>query len=396
MSRLTKRRIFAVILSCVIISSCNGFVITKNRSPLVIPSHSRPLGRDNSQYQRHGLKCNTTHRNDAEFNTVEKAEAPQKLKSSLPNNLKTPLVALSLLPLTVPSLAHAAGLLPAATTATLPLLPTIATCCILPTLLGFYKNEYGVSYGYGLSVASSSLVALSLLPAAAIDGTPLLLSIATCHALTTLFYGTRLSLFLLYREVTIPRFREFRERIEKRAMEKGGRLSRAPFIFSCAFLYACLVAPLFVTSVSSLEGSGGSPLAMGVYGASVALSFAGFLLNAVGDLTKTIIKMKEGEKALVTQGVYALFRHPNYTGEQFAWTFNVIAGIASLFAFGTTGGVIDVVKNPIVWASVVGWMGIEFVLCGATKGLEKRQEETFGETEEYKSWVAKTWPGFML
>ena len=31
-------------------------------------------------------------------------------------------------------------------------LPTLAAACAVPTCLGFYKREYGVSYGYGLSI----------------------------------------------------------------------------------------------------------------------------------------------------------------------------------------------------------------------------------------------------
>ena len=35
-------------------------------------------------------------------------------------------------------------------------LPTLAAACALPTCLGFYKREYGVSYGYGLSSAAAA------------------------------------------------------------------------------------------------------------------------------------------------------------------------------------------------------------------------------------------------
>ena len=31
-------------------------------------------------------------------------------------------------------------------------LPTLAAACAVPTCLGFWKREYGVSYGYGLSI----------------------------------------------------------------------------------------------------------------------------------------------------------------------------------------------------------------------------------------------------
>jgi hypothetical protein len=38
--------------------------------------------------------------------------------------------------------------------------------------------------------------------------------VAALHAACLCAYGLRLGLFLLYRETSIPRFREFREKIE--------------------------------------------------------------------------------------------------------------------------------------------------------------------------------------
>ena len=113
----------------------------------------------------------------------------------------------------------------------------VALSCLVPTSLGFFKSEYGVSYGYGTSVALvAALVLQQLTPG----------TVPYYHALALLFYGTRLDLFLLYREVFIPKFRKFRDKIEEKAPDN--RLSRTPFILSCALLYACLGAPLFVTS----------------------------------------------------------------------------------------------------------------------------------------------------
>jgi hypothetical protein len=40
--------------------------------------------------------------------------------------------------------------------------------------------------------------------------------LAVAHAAVVLAYGARLNVFLLYRELAIPRFRKFRETIEVR------------------------------------------------------------------------------------------------------------------------------------------------------------------------------------
>ena len=88
----------------------------------------------------------------------------------------------------------------------------LATASTIPTLLGFWKSEYGVSYAYGFAMAAAGVMHLS-------NPSPL----AVAHAAGLLAYGSRLNLFLLYRELAIPRFREFREKIEVRPGVLGQR-----------------------------------------------------------------------------------------------------------------------------------------------------------------------------
>ena len=87
----------------------------------------------------------------------------------------------------------------------LPSTTALAAASALPTLLGFWKSEYGVSYAYGFAMAAAGAMHLA-------NPSPL----ATAHAAVVLAYGARLNLFLLYRELAIPRFRAFREKIEAR------------------------------------------------------------------------------------------------------------------------------------------------------------------------------------
>ena len=94
----------------------------------------------------------------------------------------------------------------------LPSTAALATASTIPTLLGFWKSEYGVSYAYGFAMAAAGAMHLS-------NPSPL----AVAHAAVLLAYGSRLNLFLLYRELAIPRFREFREKIEVRPGVLGQR-----------------------------------------------------------------------------------------------------------------------------------------------------------------------------
>jgi hypothetical protein len=118
--------------------------------------------------------------------------------------------------------------------APLPSFPVVAACGTLPTCIGFWKSEYGVSYGYGTATAILGGMVLRASPSWT----------ARAHAAALLVYGVRLNAFLLWRELTIPRFREFRETVEARAVANGGRMKRVPFVLSCSLLCALSVAPI--------------------------------------------------------------------------------------------------------------------------------------------------------
>jgi len=281
-------------------------------------------------------------------------------------------------------------------TIALPSAKTILLANLLPTFIGFYKYEYGVSYAYGTATATTAYFALRALLSAP---TSAFTTIAQIHAAAIVFYGIRLNLFLLYREFFNDRFRKMRERIEARQTKKevdtgliGRVLNRAPFIMSCSMLYAGLAAPA-LTSAKLIQ-IGAAPtceIASLAYKALVGLTWFGFMLGAVGDLTKSFVKGKKGPDHLVTGGVYSLFRHPNYTGEVIGWTSNFLASIIAIS--GTKR--LDILKtmSPALALSSLGVVGILFVLCAATGNLEKRQMEKYGKTDEYKEWVKKSWSG---
>lgn len=211
----------------------------------------------------------------------------------------------------------------------------------------------------------------------------------------------RLNLFLLYRELFVPRFKEVRERIEERAKERGNRFSRTPFVFSCALLYGCLAAPMLVTR----KIFGTAPLTLSKWSSNIGnlgniglisvttITWFGFFLGAIGDLTKSYSKAKNGDDHLVTSGVFNIFRHPNYTGEAIAWTSSCIAAFFAV-AFGGNG-TLNLWKQylPYLAATLVGHFGITTVLSNATSNLEAKQRERYGSTQKYEDWVKGSWVG---
>ena len=262
--------------------------------------------------------------------------------------------------------------------------PQNAWTAFLPPFLGLIKNDYTVSYGYGWGV---SLTAFSIWSQSlGANG------ITTLHAAALMFYGLRLNLFLFVRGKISSRIKEINDRIESRALERGNRFkTRIPFIVSCGFLYYGLAAPLLFTSkLANLSAVSKSFLQM-----VLGLQWVGFLMAAIGDLTKTYVKQSEkDEKFLVTSGIFSLVRHPNYTGEIIGWTANAISGLFGAVALLRNAVSIQAFGN--LAAMLLGWIGIVFVLLGATRGLEDRQLEMYGTDDKYQEWVSTSWGGWAM
>ena len=210
-----------------------------------------------------------------------------------------------------------------------------------------------------------------------------------------------------------------RETIEDRQRVKevdtgliGKFINRTPFILSCAVLYAGLASSPLISAkliaMGNANGYGYSPtckIGLMVYKALVGTTYFGFLLGAIGDLTKTVVKGRKGSDHLVTGGVFSIFRHPNYTGEVIGWVSSFLASLVAVMSVVMTGtgtgtgtaGInkLSMVKEfgPLLALSFAGVLGIAFVLFAAASNLEKRQKEKYGDDEIYAKWIASSWSG---
>ena len=288
-------------------------------------------------------------------------------------------------------------------------LPAMALSCLFPTLLGLWKTEYTVSYGefienisraccrsterlmncvarndkdvcwiltgYGLSMAFSGLVTFASMPFGDLN------FVAQAQALCYILYGLRLAAYLMYREIRIPDI--FRRE------SKGDPLARLPTIFGCSLLYLSMAAPLRLAS----QAGAFTPSSQALAYAGLFLMYAGWAVAAFGDFQKTFYKAKNGN-GLVTEGVFAFLRHPNYTGEQAMYAGSLICSIAA--GFGTESALAGSALAGWAVSSAVGTAGIWFVLMQATASLEKKQAAKYGSLEQYAAWVGRTWGGFSL
>ena len=162
---------------------------------------------------------------------------------------------------------------------------------------------------------------------------------------------------------------------------------RAPFILQCALLYFFMSLPVHVTNTVPAAATG-TVLSRLTYGA-LGISALGLAVNIIGDLHKTIAKGRG--VSLVTGGLFSVLRHPNYTGESFLWTFSTVAAL--LTAYGAPAYTWSLAA--LCMGSVLGTVGIGFILAMAATGLEKRQQEHYW-SNTYNAWVKRTWGGFTL
>lgn len=290
----------------------------------------------------------------------------------------------------------------AAASITLPCIKALTATSLVPTCLGYYRYEYGVSYGYGTATAATAYLILQALQTASPTGGAFA-SMAQCHARAIIFYGLRLNSFLLFREVFLERFRMMRERIEDRQRKKevdtgmiGKFFNRTPFILSCALLYAGLAAPPLISA--TLIELGAVPTcekALLAYRILVGLAWSGFIIGAIGDFAKSFTKGRKGADHLVTGGIFSVLRHPNYTGEILGWTSSFLASVLAIATASTSGVKLSVLKqsSALLGLAFMGNLGILFVLCAATSNLEKRQKEKYGDSKEYQDWVSSSWSG---
>jgi len=261
-----------------------------------------------------------------------------------------------------------------------------AMASLLPASLGLWRTGYAVSYGYGGAMLSTGLLHL-------LSNAGNLSKLQQCHVALYALYGMRLVGFLLHREIKLP------VEIHKMARRPASllqRMKRLPVIIGCSVLYACMSAGPMQTLALTTTSTTSSTVSNITNTLLLLIGLGGFALGAVGDWYKCKVKARDGPQTLVTTGPFAIFRHPNYTGEMIGWTCTCL--LLPLLNVVASGSCIRRKVIPWLLSSIVGWAGIVFaVLIGeATIGLEQQQFETYGGTPEYEKWIQTSWSGPML
>lgn len=242
------------------------------------------------------------------------------------------------------------------------LLTALVTALVVSTL-GFRRTDWFISVGYGLSIAAQAIIF------------PLLLLgrwdvWAGLQAVLLIAYGLRLTTHILTRE----RKSSYARRMEGSSM-RSGKMNvgmKATMWVSVALLYVLMYSPALMALNAQAQGLSMASLPFGL-----VIMALGLFMEGGGDWQKSAAKDKRPDD-FVSTGLYRIVRFPNYFGEMLFWAGVWVSGISAY------ASVLDWILASI------GILAIQGVMIGSAKGLEKKQNERYGDRADYQAYVKKT------
>lgn len=221
----------------------------------------------------------------------------------------------------------------------------------------FANFVYVFTYGYAVSMVIVNLGVMAWRPV------PAVLLVAGLG----LAYGLRL-LWFVHARYGSPSYRGNRERADKANANVPLPLRLFMWV-SCGWLMAFVAMPAWVVAATGT-------LTPGIL-AGAGVMLAGVLLEAVADQQKQAAKTRN-PGGLVTGGLYARLRHPNYLGE-------------IVFQIGLI--VVTVTAAPDGWALAAGVAGplyIAILMYYAARDQDHQQSQRYGTDPAYQSWRNQT------
>jgi len=233
----------------------------------------------------------------------------------------------------------------------------LAVCAI-----GFLKYVYFISIGYGLSISAVGIALLAIYWKNLTVVTGIL-----CALLVV--YGFRLGGFLLIREL---KSKTYNEKMKHEISDGKGM----PFFVKIMLWLSCVLLYLFMTApVIYRMSNGGEWDVVTIVG--LCIMALGVLTEVVSDKQKSMAK-KKNPNTFCASGLFKIVRCPNYLGELILWTGVLISGVTTLCTVGQ-------------WiVSVIGYLGIVYVMFSGARRLELRQDRTYGADPQYQAYVKKT------
>lgn len=237
----------------------------------------------------------------------------------------------------------------------------LLAAALVISAIGFKNYVWFISLGYGFSIAGEGLLMLILFRQG------LGWAAALC-CLIFIAYGCRLGGYLAYRELKSSSYKKNMtgEIKDGNTVPFGVKLA---IWVTCALLYVLEVLPVFYRLAN---GAGVNTW----FYVGMVVMVLGIALESAADWQKNRAK-KVNPRRFVDTGLYRLVRCPNYLGEMLFWTGVVISGIGGVHGVGQ-------------WVlSLLGYVGIIFVMFSGARRLELRQTKNYGADPEYQAYVKK-------
>jgi len=240
----------------------------------------------------------------------------------------------------------------------------ICAAALLFSAVGFKQYIWFISIGYGFAIAGIGIALLVFYREQIYIGQMNAGLLIAC--ILFIIYGCRLGGYLAYRELKITSYGKKMVGEIKDGSTIGIGVKIAIWV-SAALLYACMTAPVLFR----IENGSKTDVLVVI---GVVLMAIGIVLETAADVQKNLAKKKNPAR-FVDTGLFRIVRCPNYLGELVLWT-----GVF-LMCFG--GGF-----GPVQWiVSILGYLGIIYVMFSGARRLELRQERTYGDDPEYRKFI---------
>ena len=228
-------------------------------------------------------------------------------------------------------------------------------------LIGFKKYVWFISLGYGFSISIVGLMLIVLYRDDISFGYAL-------GALILIGYGLRLGGYLAHRELKSASY----NKKMKNEISDGSHMTfpmKIMLWLSCALLYLLMTAPVIYRFFN--ESGCDACFYIGM-----AITVLGITLEALSDYQKSKAK-KDKPNRFVDTGLFKIVRCPNYLGELIIWLGVFISGFTTLSGVGQ-------------WIlSIIGFLGIVYIMFSGARRLELRQDREYGENKEDQEYVKK-------
>ena len=232
--------------------------------------------------------------------------------------------------------------------------------CLAACAVGFRKFVWFMSVGYGLGIAAGGLAILLIF-----RRNLTFLSVFQCAVL--IFYGLRLGIFLLKRELGSKSYRDAMKGVADATVPLPVMIVMWLFM---GVLYTMQVSPVFYRLYNGCTDTF-VPLC------GTLLALTGAVIEAMADAQKSAQKKKDPSKVAM-EGLFKICRCPNYFGELLMWLGVFIGGLSAYRGAGQ-------------WLmAVIALIAICIIMFDGAKRLETRQKKRYGDDPEYNAYCAKT------